>query len=87
MKAGNKVITILGWMTTTMTVVMYSSYLDQIYLNLSGTKGSVILPLTTTINCMLWATYGLMKEKRDWPIIVANVPGICLGLVTLVTAF
>ncbi len=86
MKAGNKFITILGWMATTMTVVMYSSYMDQIHLNLSGAKGSVILPLTTTINCFLWAAYGFMKEKRDWPIIVANVPGIILGMVTLITA-
>ncbi|MDL2284368.1 SWEET family sugar transporter [Oxalobacter sp. OttesenSCG-928-P03] len=88
MKAGeHKFITILGWAATTMTVVMYSSYMDQIHLNLSGQKGSVILPLTTTINCMLWATYGWLKARRDWPIIVANVPGILLGLVTLFTAF
>ena len=69
-----------------MTVVMYSSCMDQIHLNLSGTKGSVILPLATTINCTLWAAYGCMKEKRAWPIIVANVPGILLGMVTLSTA-
>ncbi|WAW09417.1 hypothetical protein NB640_09175 [Oxalobacter vibrioformis] len=65
MKAGNKFITILGWMATAMTVVMYSSCMDQIHLNLNGTKGSVILPLATTINCTLWAAYGCMKEKRD----------------------
>jgi uncharacterized protein with PQ loop repeat len=85
-KAGERFITILGWMATIMTVVMYSSYTDQIHLNLSGTKGSVILPMTTTINCTLWAIYGFLKERRDWPIIVANVPGILLGLVTLITA-
>ena len=27
-----------------------------------------------------------MKPKRDIPIIIANIPGIILGLVTLITA-
>lgn len=79
-------ITILGWLATTMTVVMYSSYMDQIHLNLNGAKGSIILPISTVFNCTLWASYGFLKKPRNWPIIVANIPGILLGLVTLITA-
>ena len=37
------------------------------------------------LNCGLWVTYGVTKQKRDWPIIVANVPGVILGAVGLYT--
>ena len=65
---------------------MYMSYLDQIRLNLAGQKGSIIQPIATMINCALWAGYGFVKPKRDWPIIVANAPGVVLGTAALVTA-
>ena len=38
------------------------------------------------INCSLWVAYGLLKEKRDLPISLANAPGVILGLITFVTA-
>lgn len=34
----------------------------------------------------MWTIYGFMKPKRDIPIIVANIPGIVLGLITFITA-
>ena len=77
----------IGWFASIMAVAMYFSYIDQIRLNLSGQSGSVVLPLITTINCISWTLYGTLKMKRDWPIIIANVPGIVLGIMTAVTAF
>ena len=82
-----RAITALGWAASIMALVMFLSYGDQIALNLAGQKGSKILPLATMLNCGLWAAYGFLKPKRDWPIMVANVPGVVLAAVTLVTAF
>ena len=65
---------------------LYVSYLQQIGLNLSGQKGGWLQPFATMINCSLWVAYGLLKEKRDLPISLANAPGVILGLITFVTA-
>ena len=34
----------------------------------------------------IWTCYGLFKKQRDWPIVVANVPSIFLGLAAFFTA-
>jgi len=70
-----------------MAIAMYSSYLDQIRLNLSGRPGSIILPIVTVVNCTLWVTYGLLLEQRNWPIVVCNVPGIFLGAIAATTVY
>lgn len=81
-----KSLRILGWMASATAVAMYVSYVDQIRLNLDGHKGSLLQPAATVLNCVLWAAYGVFREKRDWPIVIANLPGIVLGLGALVTA-
>ena len=60
--------------------------IGQIANNLGGNPGSPWQPLCALFNCTMWTIYGFMKPKRDIPIIVANIPGIILGLVTFVTA-
>jgi uncharacterized protein with PQ loop repeat len=77
----------LGWTATVGSLVMYFSFTDQIVRNLHGEKGSVILPAATTVCCALWMAYGLLRPGRDWPVVVANVPGVVLGAVTFATAF
>lgn len=76
----------VGWAASTAAVLMYLTYIDQIRLNLQGHKGSTILPVATMINCTLWTVYAAARERRDWPMIVANIPGIVLSAVSLVTA-
>ena len=49
--------------------------------------GSPLQPLVAAINCTLWVAYGFLKEKRDYPVMLANAPGIILGLITFVTSF
>ena len=68
-----KIIDTIGWLASIMAIIMFFSYIDQIRLNISGQPGSVILPIATTVNCILWATYGYMKPKRDWPIVLPNL--------------
>ncbi len=76
----------IGWFATLMGIAMYFSYIDQIRLNLSGQTGSIILPIITTVNATAWTMYGSSKSKKDWPIIVANIPGIIFGIITAITA-
>lgn len=79
---------ILGITASCASILMYVSYISQIEKNLAGQKGAPILPLCTAFNCMLWTTYGLFKKpSKDWPIILANIPGIILGIITFATSF
>ena len=76
----------LGWAATAGSLAMYFSYIDQIERNLGGDKGSTIQPLATVANASLWLLYGIGQRPRDWPLIMANTPGVVLGLATLLTA-
>ena len=76
----------LGWIATGTAILMYASFIDQIRLNLSGEPGSALLPAAAVLNCAPWCGYGSFRPQRDWPIVIANLPGVILGLVTLATA-
>ncbi|MGO2082789.1 SemiSWEET family transporter [Vagococcus sp.] len=81
-----KQLTQLGWIATVTSCLMYISYIPQISNNLNGQPGNFLQPLVAAINCTLWVTYGLKKEKKDWPLAMANAPGIIFGLITFITA-
>lgn len=76
----------VGWAASLAAMLMFLAYIDQIRLNLAGHKGSVLQPAATVVNCLLWLAYGLGREHRDWPIICANIPGIVLGALAVLTA-
>jgi len=76
----------VGWAATVMSVVMYLSYLDQITRNLHGQKGSWVQPLAAMIACILWGSYGLFRRRIDWPLVLANAPGVVLGGLAAATA-
>ena len=77
----------IGWFATAMAIVMYSSTIEQIVLNLQGHQGALLLPLAMCVNAGAWTAYGAMKRpRRDWIIITSNMPGIALGAVTALTA-
>lgn len=80
-----KIINKIGWFASLMAIFMYFSYIDQIRLNLTGQKGSIILPIITTINGIAWVLYGALKNKKDWPIITCNIPAIIFGIITAIT--
>lgn len=81
-----KMIKYLSWVATTMSVMMYVSYIPQIADNLAGIKGNPIQQLVAAINCTLWVVYGLGKKQRDLALATANFPGIIFGLMTFITA-
>ncbi len=82
-----KFMQVLGWVATLTAMGMYFSYIPQLSGNLNGNKGDWLQPLVAGINCSLWVMYGLIKKpKKDWPIVVANSPGILFGFLTFATA-
>ena len=81
-----KFLNILGWIATGTAMLMYVSYIPQITSNLQGMKGDFLQPFVAGINCTLWVGYGFLKSKKDWPIIVANIPGIVFGFTAAFTA-
>ena len=78
---------IFGFLGSTLSILMYVSYIPQIMGNLNGNKTSFIQPLVATINCTIWIIYGFFKKDKDFPIIFANLPGIVFGILATVTAF
>ena len=77
---------LIGWVATIVSVLMWSSLVDQIRLNLSGQKGSVIFACAVVLNCTLWVTYSALKNPRLWPVLWANLPGVILGAVAVATS-
>ncbi len=81
-----KMFKILGWVATCTAMLMYISYFPQIMNNLHGNKSGFLQPMVAAINCTLWVCYGVFQEKRDWPLIIANTPGIIFGALAAITA-
>ena len=81
-----QIVTALGSVAAVAAIVMYVSYIPQIIGNLHGNRGDYIQPLAAAINCILWVGYGLLKKERDWPIAIANFPGVIFGLMAFLTA-
>ena len=81
-----KIVKALGSVAAVAAIVMYVSYIPQIIGNLHGNRGDYIQSLAAAINCILWVGYGLLKKERDWPIAIANFPGVIFGLMAFLTA-
>lgn len=76
----------IGRIASVVSILMYVSYIAQIRENLAGDKGNFLQPLVATFNCLLWSAYGFLIKPKDWPIILANVPGIFLAAITFFTS-
>lgn len=83
----DRTITLIGRIASVLSVVMYMSYITQIANNLGGHPGTPWQPLAAFFNCVMWSIYGWAKPQRDWPIVIANVPGIFLAAITFITSF
>lgn len=81
-----KALKTLGWIATCTAMLMYVSYFPQIMNNLHGMKSGFLQPMVAAINCSLWVTYGFMQEKKDWPLMMANLPGVFFGAIAAITA-
>lgn len=81
-----RIVNRIGWFASLTAMLMFSSYIDQIRLNLEGNTGSVILPMATILNCTAWVSYSLLKSKKDWPIFACNMLGVIVAGATAITA-
>lgn len=80
---------VMGVIGTVTAVLMYVFYINTIrnYLNAApGTERDWLQPAMACVNCCIWVAYGLFKERRDWPVAIANAPGIIFGGVTAIIA-
>ncbi|AFS01279.1 SemiSWEET family transporter [Lentilactobacillus buchneri] len=77
---------VIGDIATIANMIMYISYIGEILQNLNGQPTSFIQPFCASINAALWVAYGWVKPKRDWILIVADVPGVIFGLIAAITA-
>lgn len=82
----NGLVKYVGWFASSMAILMFLSFIDQIVRNLDGEKGSIILPFATTINCISWIVYALLKDRKDWPIFSCNLLGAIISGITTITA-
>ena len=82
-----KNLKILGWIGTVLSVIMYVSYIPQIWNDVHGQKTPFIQPLAAAVNCSIWTAYGLLKEKRDYPLSAENFPGVIFGILATIAAF
>jgi uncharacterized protein with PQ loop repeat len=78
---------IMSKLATVVCCIMYISYIPQIMSNLSGNPVYPLQPAFATINAILWVGYGWLKTYKDWPVIIANAPGIIFGALTLITIY
>ncbi len=81
-----KFFELLGWVGMTTSILMYVFYFQHIQQNLGGYKGNFLQPFMAGINCTFWVGYGFFKKKRDWPIVIANVPGFVFGFLAAFTS-
>ncbi len=85
-KMNEKALKIFGWVATCTAMLMYISYFPQIINNLNGHRSGFLQPTVAAINCLLWVIYGFCQKKKEWPIIIANVPGVIFGTIAAITA-
>ncbi|WP_239693870.1 SemiSWEET family transporter [Loigolactobacillus backii] len=52
-----------------------------------GHPVSPLQPFTAAICAFAWVKYGWHRAHKDWPIIISNIPGVVLGIITVVTAY
>ncbi|WP_314578517.1 SemiSWEET family transporter [Enterococcus gilvus] len=86
MNKKERTVQTFGRIASVLSVLMYVSYIPQIMNNLAGDKGNPIQPMVAMVNCIFWVIYASMQKKKDYPIIIANIPGVFLGAITFITA-
>jgi len=80
-----KNIKIFGFIGTCLALGMFFALIEVAFSNLNGESNIFIQPILVTINCTVWSLYAYWK--KDWFLFWANLPGIFLGIFTVITAF
>ena len=83
----SKFISWLGRIASIIAILMYVSYIAQIYNNLHGNYAAPLQPFVAGVNCTLWSIYAYFKKDRDWPVFWANFPRVFFSFATFLTSF
>ena len=78
-----KYLNTLGWMAVAITLYMEVSYFYQVISDYDY-YGFGYPSIFSLMNNMLWVGHGFFKNKKDWPLIIANGFVIVMVLVQLV---
>ena len=81
----DKITTTLGVIGTTLAIIMFVSLLEIARENLLGQSHIFIQPSVTTLNCIIWSIYAFRRKEKF--VFWANIPGVFLGIITVITAF
>lgn len=80
-----KAIKILGFVGTSLALAMFFALIEIAISNLKGDSNIIIQPILVTVNCIAWSFYAHLKNDKF--ILWANLPGIFLGIFTVITVF
>ena len=78
-----KYLSILGWIAVAITLYMEVSYFYRVVSD-DDYYGFCYPSILSLMNNMLWVGHGFFKNKKDWPLIIANGFVIVMVLVELV---
>ena len=81
----DSVIKTLGYVGTTLAILMFVSLIEIAKNNLYNHTHIFIQPFVTVLNCTIWSFYAYLSKEKF--VLWANLPGIVLGIVTFITAF
>ncbi|MCX6793251.1 MAG: SemiSWEET family transporter [Candidatus Falkowbacteria bacterium] len=77
-------IKLLGYTGTIVAIIMFLSLIEIARANMSGQTHIIIQPLATILNCSIWSTYAILNKDKF--VFMANMPGVLLGVFTVITA-
>ena len=80
-----KLAKVLGYIGTGLAILMFLSLFEVVRSNVVDHSHIFIQPLMTMLNCSIWSIYAILQREKF--VFWANIPGVFLGLLTLLSAF
>ncbi len=76
---------IIGTIASALAIIMFASLVEIFISNIRGNSHIFIQPIATALNCFFWSLYAY--GRKDWYLLVPNMLGCILGIITGVVAF
>ena len=71
---------VIGSIASVLAIVMFLSLVEIFISNIKGSSNIFVQPAATAINGFFWSLYAF--GRKDWFLLVPNVLGCVLGIVT-----
>lgn len=76
---------VIGSIASILAIIMFVSLIEVFISNLQGKSSIFIQPSATALNCFFWSMYAY--GRKDWFLLVPNILGMVLGLMTVGSIF